>query len=245
MTLRNKSTLAGAALLAVMAASAQAQVISWNLDNNGTIGGAAQYAGVVSANYWNNSWPSNPTTDLIDNSGLATTLDLSYTSANSWSMTGSHPGVDGDGSYNKELLNGYLNSGVAGWTQIATSFFTISEVPYSQYDLYVYFSSDAAGRTGTVTDGTTTFSFSTLGSASVAGANASFVQTTDTGSGNPGANYAVFSGLVGSSKTVTVSIPDWGGIAAFQVVSVPEPSALALGAAGVAALGLRRRFRRS
>jgi hypothetical protein len=138
-----------------------------------------------------------------------------------------------------------LNSGIAGWTQIATSFFTISQVPYAQYDLYVYFSSDAGGRTGTVTDGATTFSFSTLGSASLAGANASLVQTTDTGSGNPGANYAVFSGLTGDSQTVTVSIPDWGGIAAFQVVSIPEPSAFALGAAGMVAFGMSRRFRRS
>jgi hypothetical protein len=240
-----KGMALASALLACLVVSTQAQVISWNLDNNSTVTGAGSYAGVYLANNWNNSWPSNPTTDLIDNSGAATTLDLSYTSANSWSMTGSHPGTDLDGSYNKEMLNGYMNSGVAGWTSINTSSFSLSQIPYTVYDLYVYFSSDAAGRTGTVTDGTTTFDFATLGSASVSGANATFTQTTDTVGANPGANYAVFSGLSGGSQTITVNIPDWGGIAGFQVVAAPEPSSMALGALTLAGLFFNRRFRRN
>ena len=84
---------------------AHAATVSWNYDSNGTVNGTA-VAGVVPVANWNNSWPSNPSTDLTDDSGATTTIDLSYGSFNTWSIQGSHPGVDGDGSYNKELLNG-------------------------------------------------------------------------------------------------------------------------------------------
>lgn len=234
------------ALLAAVATGASAQVISWNLDNNGGLGGASQYAGVVSANYWNNSWPSNPTTDLIDNSGTASTLDLAYASWGTWSIQGSHPGQDANGSYNKELLNGYLNAGPAGWNPpITDSHVTLTQIPYAQYNIYVYFSSDAANRPGYVTDGTTSYFFNTLGAASIAGSDALLVQTTETSNANhPGANYAVFSGLSGASQTITVQMEQndlWGGIAGFQVVAVPEPSALALGAIGLMLGGVSRR----
>ena len=250
MKQHNTLTLAAAALVVAAVTGAQAQVISWNLDNNGTIGGASQYAGVVSANNWNNSWPSNPTTDLMDNSGAATTLDLAYASFGTWRIQGSAPGQDADGSYNRNLLNGYLNSGPAAWGPwITNSYVSLSQIPFAQYDVYVYFSSDAAARNGIATDGTTSFSFSTLGSASVSGANALLVQTTDTGNMNPGANYAVFSGLTGASQTFTVNPTSgndqWLGIAGFQVVAVPEPSTLALGAIGLTIIGASRRSRQS
>jgi hypothetical protein len=239
-----------AALLVAAATGAQAQVISWNLDSNGTIGGASQYAGVVLANHWNNSWPSNPTTDLIDNSGTATTLDLAYGAWGSWSIQGSHPGPDANGSYNKELLNGYLNAGPAGWNPpITNSHVSLSQIPYAQYDIYIYFSSDAADRPGYATDGTTSYFFNTLGAPSIAGADALLIQTTETSNANhPGANYAVFSGLSGAAQTITVQMEQsdlWGGIAGFQVVAVPEPGVLSLGALGVLALVASRRFRRN
>jgi hypothetical protein len=143
------------------------------------------------------------------------------------------------------LLNGYLNSGPAAWgPSITNSYVSLSQIPFAEYDVYVYFSSDAAGRNGTVTDGTSTFYFSTLGLASVSGANALFAQTTDMTGANPGANYAVFSGLTGSSQIFTVDPKSgndqWLGIAGFQVVAVPEPSALALGAIGLLLVGMNR-----
>jgi hypothetical protein len=241
--------MAAIALLTAAVTGAQAQVISWNLDHNGGIGGSQQ-AGVVLAPNWNNSWPSNPTVDLMDSTGAASTLDLAYASFNTWSIQGGAPGQDADGSYNRNLVNGYLNSGPAGWgPPITNSYVSLSQIPYAQYDVYVYFSSDAAGRNGLVTDGTTSFSFSTLGAASVSGANALLVPTTDIANGNPGANYAVFSGLTGSSQTLTVNPTSgndqWLGIAGFQVVAVPEPSTLALGAIGLMIVGASRRSRQS
>jgi hypothetical protein len=211
--------------------SAQASIVSWNYDRFGTVSGA-DTAGVSPAANWNNSWPANPVTDLIDKDGQATTLDIAYTSFNTWSIQGSAPALDTDGKSNKRLLNGYLNAGPAGWNPpVTASTVTLSQIPYPAYDLIVYFSSDGADREGTVSDGTTTYHFKTLGAPSLAGGNATLAQATDTTTAGyaTAANYAVFSGLSGATKTLTVQMRDndeWGGIAGFQVVadlgSVPE-----------------------
>lgn len=237
------------ALLVAAATGAEAQVVSWNLDRFGTIG-ATDNAGVVLVNNWNNSWPNNPTVDLVNNTGAATTLDLSYGGFNQWSIQGSGPSLDSDGSANKRLLNGYLNSGPAPWSPaITNSYVSLTQIPYAQYNIYVYFSSDAADRPGYVTDGTTSYFFNTLGAASIAGGNALLLQTTETSNANhPGANFAVFSGLSGASQTLTVQMEQsdmWGGIAGFQVVAVPEPGVLSLGALSVIAFGVARRIRRN
>lgn len=188
-------------------------------------------AGVVAVSNWNNSWPSDPRTDLLDNRGQATTLDLNYgPTAWAWSIYSYHPGRDADGTYNKELLNGYLNAGMAAWNPpVTNSHITLSQIPYAVYDVYVYFSSDVAGRPGHITDGTTTYYFSTAGPASINGPNAVFIQTSDTAGTYPTANYAVFSNLTGDTLTITcqMEVPElWGGIAGFQLVQVPEPSPL-------------------
>jgi len=192
-------------------------IVSWNYDNNGTVP-TNGIAGVEPAANWNNSWPNNPTVNLADNTGTPTTVDIAYNSFGGWSIQGSHPGLDADGSYNRELLNGYLNSGNSNTP--TNSSVSITQIPFAYYDLYVYFSSDTAGRIGTVTDGTTTYGFSTLGASSLnnASGNAVLTRTTAAGTGYPAANYAVFTGLTGSSKTINCNIPLYGGIAGFQLV---------------------------
>lgn len=251
--MKNPSFSSSVRLLALGAAFcsvASASVVSWNLDRFGTLA-PSDVAGVQAVSNWNNSWPSNPTTDLVDDTGSATTLDLAYSSFGQWSVTGSGPGMDADGTFNRNLLNGYLNAGNAAWgPSITYSRVELTQIPYAQYDVIVYFSSDVAGREGDVTDGISSYSFNTVGPASVGGANAIFAQTTDLSvSYTTVANYAIFSGLSGSAQTFTVQMRDndeWGGIAGFQLVSVPEPatSAALMGGVGLAlVVGLRRRRR--
>jgi len=222
----------------------QAQTISWNFDGYGDISGPSQLAGVAPAAYWNSTYlidgnSGAPENNLLDNTGTATTLGASFTdnSQYGYAIQFSTPAQDADGSYNKYLLNGYLNNGGGGTVSIS-----LSTIPYSSYDLIVYLSSDTAGRTGTVNVGSTTYDFSTMGPAEISGANASLIATSDTSGANPSADYAVFSGLSGSSQTITTDIPSYGGIAGFQIVDAPEPGALALAGLGALAL-LRLRYR--
>ena len=238
---------AAAAILLAAATSVKAQTISWNFDSYGTINGGSQYAGVVSAANWNDTYlidgnSGNPENNLIDNSGNATTLGASFTdnSQYGYAIQFSSPAQDADGSYNKYLLNGYLNNGNGGSVAIA-----LSSIPYSSYNIVVYLSSDTAGRTGTVNIGGTTYDFSSMGPAEISGINASLIQTTDTSGANPSADYAIFSGLSGASQTITTTIPAYGGIAGFQIVATPEPSSMALaGMGGALILLMSRRLKR-
>jgi alpha-galactosidase len=209
--------------------SPQAGPVSWNYDRYGSVSGSASAGANASAN-WNNSYPNNPVSNLIDANGFQTTLDISYSSYNTWSITSSTPALDSNGSSNKRMLNGYLNAGNASWgPTITKSSVTLSEIPYDYYDMIVYFSSDGAGREGMVTNGSSSYYFSTIGPASISGANATLIQTTQTNSSAyPQANYAVFSGMSGDSRTISVQMRDndeWGGIAAFQIVPQSDPLA--------------------
>lgn len=202
-------------------------IVSWNYDRFGSVSGSA-IAGVEPTANWNNTWPNNPVSNLTDHTGAPTTMDIAYNSYNTWSIQGSDPGLDSDGTSNKRLLNGYLNAGPANWNPpVTASSVSFSEIPHGYFDLIVYFSSDVAGREGSVSDGRTTNYFSTLGPPSISGANAVFTQATQTTSdAYPPANYAIFGGLSGSSRTVFVQMRDdaeWGGIAGFQIVPRADP----------------------
>jgi hypothetical protein len=240
-------------ILAALAASGagNAATVSWSVDQFGTV---STTAGVAPAANWNNTVPSGGSpyvgktvNDLKDNSGTATTVDISYGAWSGWRIQGSHPGADLDGTNNKELLNGYLNAGPAAWNpSVTASSVAISSIPYAAYNIIVYFSGDTAAREGAVTVGSSSYYFSTLGAASITGANAVLTQTTSVSNASyVGANYAVFSGLTGTAQTLTVQMRDndeWAGIAGFQVVAVPEPtSAFLLGAGALGLLGRRRR----
>lgn len=269
MRVAKRKCMACAALLSATAyvGSARANAISWEEDVYGTVN-PTDYAGVVSVDNWTDSYPSNPTTNLPDNTGAATTMDLAEISPQNltWAIQFAHPGYDANGTANKEMLNGYLNGGPATWLPSPpNNAVGLTNIPYSQYDIYVYISSDTAGRTGFVTDGTvtvngngdatqstftpngaTTYDFSTIGPGEISGANALFAQTTDTLGLYPAADYAEFTGLSGPSQTVTVQMlvnDGWAGIAGFQVVQVPEPLSLGSMLTLGALLSIRRRTR--
>lgn len=230
MKSRHRFALAAAFAGTSISAHAATSVISWAYDNGTSVNGTA---GVVAATNWNQTQESG-SSDLLYSDATSSLASISLAGGfGAWGIGGvSSP--DGDGSTNKAIFDGYYNS--------LGSTMTVGNIPFAEYNVYVYFSSDGDGRTGTVSDGTTTYSFSTMGVASTAGLNAIFAQTTDTGTGNPSADYAVFSGLSGASQTFTLAnTSDGMGFAGIQIVQAPEPSAALLG--GLSMLGLLRRRR--
>lgn len=226
-----KTTALLLSLVAAGALAAQSQtvtdpcpnrVISWNFDNNGTIN-PTDLTGLAPATNWANSWPANPTLALPDNTGAATTLDLNYGSFNGWSV-GGHPGLDANGTANRELLNGYLNSGPAAWGPwTSNTWVSLTNVPYAVYDVIVYFNADASGRKSSIEGPTATYHFSTMGSAVRSGANASFLPTTETNTSIfPTADFAVWRGLTTPNARFTTypksGNDQWLGICGFQVI---------------------------
>jgi hypothetical protein len=193
--------------------STNGQVISWNENNSNTVPSAA-LAGVVPATNWNNSTAGM---SLADNTGAASGASFSIAGTwGAWQIT-AVGGADADGTYNRRLLGGYANTS----SGVEPEVLSITGIPYSTYEVIVYFSSDTAGRAGTIrsADAGLTYDFTTIGPASVNGTNAVLTQTTDTTGANPLANYAVFANVSGSSEALTLNIPSGGGIAGFQIVA--------------------------
>lgn len=238
---------------------AQSQTISWSMDrwgftlapgNNGGLPVPNTTAGVVPAVNWNDAWneglagsTSATVNNLWNSLGNNSGASITWSCADLWQIQQNHTGADADGTYNREMLNGYLDSNSGAST---SSTIAISVIPYSAYDLYVYFSSDTAGRAGTVSLGGTPFDFSTIGPGETSGASAVLTQTTDTTGGNPSADYAVFTDLTGTSQTITSLVNGGGGIAAFQIVATPEPGTMALAVmGGFGVLLLKRRFQKN
>ena len=167
----------------------------------------------LSGNSGNTNRIASPLPDtLVDSEGNPTSMLVSFTMNNAWSVNNTSLT-----SY-ATLLSGYLDTN----NNNPNSTVTLSRIPYSRYDVYVYFGSDQNNRTGQISDGTTTYSFRTLSNdPELAG---SYVQTTDTGNGNPSANYAVFSSKTDSSLTLTYTRGSGNaGIHAIQVVSQEPP----------------------
>lgn len=223
-------------LFAAAAVTVHAQsIISWQYANGNIIpSNGSSIAGVVLAPYWNNSQEAG-VANLLANDGSLSGVTLGFADAyGAWGI-GGVSGPDGDGTYNKSIFDGYGNTA-------STDTLSLSGISFSQYNVIVYFSSDTDGRTGTISDGATTYSFSTIMRNQVDNnPSVTFIQTTDTGSGNPGANYAVFSGLSGSSQTFTLATSAGMGIAGMQITPVPEPGTMTLAALGGASLLFWRR----
>ncbi|MGA2246133.1 MAG: hypothetical protein ABSH48_14140 [Verrucomicrobiota bacterium] len=232
---RTRQELAIAAIAVAFATYIQAQtatnpcpnaVISWNLDDWSTIN-PTDLAGLAPATNWVDTYLNNITTAVTDNSGNPTSLGIGWYSYNTWSIQGSHPGYDANGTANRELLNGFLNTGYSTWEGagfVTNNILYFTNVPYARYDIIVYLSDDTSGRHYTVDDGNgQMFYGTTMGSAEISGPDALFVPATSTNSASfPQADFAVFLGETSTNLTITQTpksgADQWTGIAGWQII---------------------------
>ncbi len=150
---------------------------------------------------WNN-FPSNTGSGLalIDENGGASGATITYSVNNNWAATNSAPG---DGA-NGDLMSGYLDN--FGGQSITVSGLGPSYTA-GGYDVIIYFNADSGGTQGFTIGGVTRYGRQTGGAGSnypLGGGTNGFVLSTATVKASaPAANGVLFSGLTGSSFTIT------------------------------------------
>ena len=228
-------------LLSLSAATlAQAAVVSVNFgpgsNNLAPSDNAGQPGSLVSQ--WYNISSVASFTDIPDDAGLSTSLDVTVQSGGQFSSWSS-------GTAQQNMIFGVFGDRSG---QGLTSTLSFADVPYAMYDVVVYLGKAPweNSRQVDTTIGSTTY-FSTVNSFD----GTTFTQSTATTSGGRDAgNYVIFSGLslANFDLTATFTSPDanaWGsGISGVQIVqSIPEPGSYAALAGGLALglVALRRR----
>jgi hypothetical protein len=242
--------LAGAVGFASLAhASSIGVQFQGNTSNPLPSGETAGFEAVAQDN-WNALTGSSTYTDvaLSDNNAQPTTALLSSTNQGTYFGGGGQfsSSVDPNAAGDNILAGGELLS--AGNNH---AIFTVSTVPYADYDVYVYSVPDANGRetsVGLTSSGETFQSFTSDNSApdwvAATGTwNGSAPAPTGAGA-DASANYAVFTGITTSSFSIDFYAPGNSGINGIQIVqAVPEPASLGLLVVSGAML-LNRRNRR-
>ena len=240
MSLFRQIVVAFCAIVMLPAVAVQAAVIGANFSGGISAMGPGD-AGVVPSTNWNNIADNNAgivtTPGLIDNTGLATSLSLSITQSNV--AGGTNPMfADPD---NNAMYTGH------SWIQGSPITVTATSVPYSQYDLYVYF------RSGQIPfdhpqlfsidnslNNTVLFSQEGLEQASPGGASQSnFLQSTGSiaGANLTYGNYVKFSNVNLPAFRLNLSVLNtYTYLNGLQIVQVPEPTSLTL--MGLAAVGM-------
>lgn len=238
----SKTSLSVAAVAAVTLSTAHSAVISVNfIESPGnhlnqiiapsTVAGGG--AGLPATNWNNVATGSGNASGLLDTTGAPTPAAITWASGGMWG-DGSANGDATSGDGNAQLMRGYLDDNQGGPLPIVISF---SGIPYAEYDVVIYFSTDTSGDSyGTVsaTDSVGTKTGATTGTKLLWGENSTVDAT----------NSMRISGLTGDLQ-IDGPIRDGDTrhtIAGVQIVQVPEPSSLTLVAfAGAALVTFRRR----
>ncbi|MDF1712804.1 MAG: PEP-CTERM sorting domain-containing protein [Akkermansiaceae bacterium] len=227
-------------LVALLAGGVQAASVAINFQrspNGEQPMSPGDVAGVIAQSNWNNvtggAANAGSIADLVTDAGANSGVSVEWAGDTSWSNN------NGTANGHNKMMGGYLDhTGTVGAKA------TFTNISYDTYDIYVYFGSDGNGRTGQVTDGTTSFSYTT-NSATGGDFPNQYTLTTDTTGSNPAANYAVFSDLSGATQVIDIIRGSSNsGIHGIQIVDtsvVPEPGSLALLIPGIGMMFLRRR----
>jgi len=160
-------------------------------------------------------FPNTSQTNLEDQTGSATTLDL-VTAAMRGNKT---TRAVGSGDLFDMFTRGVATDDASGST------IDFSEIPYSEYDIIIYFAEDvgnASGETFSVSDGTTTYYYENQGSDNFNSGTLTQVTSTSAGTPDTTGNYVRFSGLTAAAVTITCLCSDDRATDAvgFQVIEV-------------------------
>ncbi len=273
--LGNRKMAAMLGVCAALSAGAAAQAgvsigLNFNASNSGRSGAPYNLdatppgltAGVISQDSWNDlsgNSQTSPSAAFHDSTGVVTTATATWSGADTWGVYGSS-----QSDPNLQLLNGYLDN---HHQTNSPAVLTVSNIPYSTYEVIAYVNSDHLNTASNAsygnialsgaTTGNGTYYYTAVGPVSYTAAQltagAEYIQTTATSDAlksNPVADYAIFTGVTGSSFTLTNSAEgaagtgDNTGLTGIQIVetsAVPEPSTVALTAVGVLGLMLIKR----
>jgi len=258
MRIKSLFVFAVVVAIGVIAASPQAQAgvmgaISVNFSKSGDANTTVtSNAGVYDADNWNNTDVAASITlnDLIDDTGTATTADLSGTTG----------GNVADFTYSPSTQNSRLMKAYCDTYDGAPSTFTITNIPYTHYELYYYHKAPntitTRGIKVTLNGGTAYYSHE-YGTDFPGDADADdfeeYHNTSEaTAQSSAGGNYMHLTGLSGTTLTIKVEAPTgspWTSPGraptnGFQIVEVPEPATMALMALGGFGLLLGRKRRK-
>lgn len=185
---------------------AYGRAVSIDLGAGSAVSGAATI-GAVPRSGWQHKFgfPFWTASNIVDDTGAATTLDAQLAVSNG----GNADGRSADDSSDTWDM---FRRGVGVTTNASTSpQLLLRQIPYAEFDIFCYFDDKASSASGDlirITDGTTSYYIETAGAGRFSG---SLVQATSTSSGAPDStgNYVVFSGL--TSADVDISFEDVGG----------------------------------
>ena len=182
---------------------------------SGTSPGTVAVIGVVPLAEWDQyaGFPNTSDTNLVDSTGSATTMDLvtALMSGNSTTR------ASGSGDLFNMFTRGVDIDSSPGST------IDFSQIPYSTYDVYIYFCEDTtsvAAQTFSVTDGTTTYYYENQGADNFNSGTLAAVTSTSVGSPDTTGNYVKFTGLTAAAVTITCisSTNSAVDVVGFQVV---------------------------
>lgn len=199
-----------------------------------------ELAGLVPQANWNNA--NGPYTGdtsiitgpiagvLVDDSGVDSGATLQ------WNGGGGDPGSGAStATPNGKLFHGFIQGNALSQIPIEV---TVSDVPYSQYDVIVYVS-EFFNSVSSATIGSQEFFYDAAPNFDVSG----FVQATATNLGDATeASYVLFEGLADDEFTLELVLQSGSrtGITGFQIVNtsvVPEPSTYAMAVLSLLGLG--------
>ena len=180
---------------------------------------------------WNTQSGSSGTAVALNNSsGVSSGANIT------WSGVPNYKSNTGDANGDDQLMNGYI------YTYNTPLTVTLAGIPYtSSYSIYAYFSDQTSTDEQEATIGSTNYYFTTYAGSYYNSFPADYLLATSTTSVNPPeANYAIFSGLRGSSQTLTLHLDNtmFTSLAVLEIVPTAATYANAFNVSGTATLDL-------